>query len=102
MSSVRGWMTGQRPAPPPELAARMADAVEGEAAGRDDVASVLAERGVAGLDEARRAPGRVRESAYRLLTADALLTYACLAALDAPDPRPFLEELVGRTISPDR
>ena len=38
------------------------------------------------LDEARARPGRVRASAFSLLLADGLLTYACEAALDEADP----------------
>ena len=42
--------------------------------------------GLRELDRARTAPGRVRESAFHLLAADALLTYACEAALETGDP----------------
>lgn len=38
------------------------------------------------LDAARAAPGRVRDSAFDLLVADALLTHASAAALDTVDP----------------
>jgi hypothetical protein len=37
----------------------------------------------------------VRESAFDLLTADALLTYACEAALEAEDPESTLQVLVS-------
>ena len=46
----------------------------------------LMRSGLASLDRARAVPGRVRESAYHLLRADALLTYASHAALEDPDP----------------
>jgi hypothetical protein len=35
-------------------------------------------------------PGRVRENAFHLLAADALLTYACEAALESDDPEAAL------------
>jgi hypothetical protein len=38
------------------------------------------------LDAARARPGRVRQSAFDVLTADALITYACEAALASEDP----------------
>ncbi len=50
------------------------------------------------LDAARARPGRVRESAFELLVADALITYACEAALETEDPSATLEAVseVGR------
>ena len=44
-------------------------------------------------------PGRVRESAFELLVADALVTYACEAALETERPVEALERIVevGRT-----
>jgi hypothetical protein len=49
------------------------------------------------LDLARAHPGRVRESAFRLLEADALLTYACEAALEAEDPEAALRRVLAST-----
>lgn len=107
MNPVDAWLADRRPVPPRELSARMAAAVprggeEEAASSAPALARGLTERGLGELDEARRARGRVRESAYHLLTADALLTYACEAALDAPDPVAVLQGLVGRAASPDR
>lgn len=45
------------------------------------------------LDRARARPGRVRESAFELLVADALITYACEAALESEDPTTALGSL---------
>jgi len=45
------------------------------------------------LDTALARPGRVRESAFELLTADALTTYAAEAALEADDPEGELVRL---------
>jgi hypothetical protein len=47
------------------------------------------------LDETRRRPGRVRESAFALLVADGLLTYACEAALESEDAEEALERLLS-------
>jgi len=47
------------------------------------------------LDAARARPGRVRESAFRLLEADALLTYACEAALESGDPEAALRRILS-------
>lgn len=55
----------------------------------------LMRSGLASLERARAMPGRVRESAYHLLTADALLTYACEAALEDADPEGTLARILG-------
>ncbi len=47
------------------------------------------------LDQARARPGRVRESAFDLLTADALVTYAAEAALESDDPESALRGLLA-------
>ena len=47
------------------------------------------------LEASLARPGRVRESAFDLLTADALLTYACEAALESADPDAALQALVA-------
>ncbi len=51
------------------------------------------------LDAARAQPGRVRESAFHLLAADALVTYACEAALEEGDPPAALRTILLRTAS---
>ncbi|MGD8730192.1 MAG: hypothetical protein PVF90_10835, partial [Gemmatimonadota bacterium] len=63
--------------------------------GRDSVVSVLTHAALARLDEARARPGRVRESAFRLLEADALLTYACEASLETRDPAGALRSILA-------
>lgn len=93
MSSMGAWLSGRRPEPPLDLARRLGDSALEE--GSLPTAS-LAGAGRRELDAARRAPGRVRESALRLLAADALLTYACEAALEEADPATSLEALVRK------
>lgn len=46
------------------------------------------------LEAAQARPGRVRESAFELLGADALITYACEAALEADDPEAWLTSIL--------
>lgn len=89
---ARAFLASRTPRPPEPLARRM----DGEAL--DEAAPVegLAEAAFRALDEARGAPGRVRGSAYHLLAADALLTWACEAALESPDPEPVLAGLLQR------
>lgn len=62
-------------------------------------AAVLWAAGAAALDRALENPGRVRSSAFELLTADALITYACEAALETDDPEGAIESLVGQGMS---
>jgi len=58
---------------------------------------VLAAEARTRLAEARASTGRVRESAFRLLEADALLTYACEAALESEDPEAALRGILAAT-----
>lgn len=90
MSEVRSWLEERRPLPPEDLAARL---VTLEVEDGPLVTSLTnAARG--SLDQARVRPGRVRESAFRLLEADALFTYACEAALETSDPAGVLESIL--------
>jgi len=80
---ARSWLAA-RSVPPPDV---MTSWLEVEAEGASPIWESLTHAGVASLSRARSAPGRVRESAYHLLRADALLTYACEAAVEtSPDP----------------
>lgn len=91
-----GWVARRWPAPPADLGAAMTRVLEAESE-PDSEAFHAAAR--ACLSSARRSPGRVRASAFDLLVADALLTYACASALDAEDPEGAWLSLfaVGRT-----
>lgn len=51
----------------------------------------------AGLADAARRAGE-RKGAFRLLEADACLTYACEVALDATDPSPLLERVLEAVV----
>jgi hypothetical protein len=87
------WIVSRRPAPPPDLAAALR--LEGSGVGLD---AALSAAGSARLAEARARPGRVRDSAFRLLEADALITYACEAALETEDPPAALRRVLASAI----
>ena len=99
--SLGDWLARRTPPPPEELRARIGKVLEATGDG-DEPFPALASAAFEELDRARRSPGRVRESAFHLLSADALLTYACEAALDLPDPDTALRELVERAASSER
>jgi hypothetical protein len=103
VSVTRAWLDGRRPPPPPDLDAELSrdfdrvprdvGARSGETPGGDVFHEVLLRAARARLDESRARPGRVRESAFELLAADALITYACEAALESDDPEAALGRL---------
>lgn len=89
MSELGAWLAGRKPEPPRDLGRALAgDGMVGPAT------HVLSEAGLKRLNQARARPGRVRESAFRLLEADALLTYACEAALESDDPEAELRRIL--------
>jgi hypothetical protein len=85
-------MAARRPLPPENLAASLGVA---EASAPHHAA--LTVEGLARLGQALARLGRVRESAFRLLEADALITYACEAALEAEDPEAALRHVLSST-----
>jgi hypothetical protein len=85
-------LASRRPSPPSDLAAAIAFGATPGA-----LEDILAAEGVTRLDAARSQLGRVRESAFRLLEADALITYACEAALDCEDPEGALRRILVTT-----
>lgn len=70
-------------------------ATEGEI-GPSTVADELARRGLEALDGALARPGRNRETAFRLLAADAYLTWASEAMVESPEPEGALVDLIRR------
>lgn len=90
MSGLERWLAARRPGPPDELAGTLCDSLGGVSEIAGPRAEALSEAGRARLEEARAHPGRVRESAFHLLAADALITYACEAALESDDPQASL------------
>ena len=95
MSEIQAWIGTRRPQPPMELGPWL-DGVTTEAPS----ARAMTRIGVAALGRARARPGRIRDSAFRLLAADAMITYACEAALEEDDQdavlRMILRQAAGR------
>ena len=97
MTNARSFLARRRPPPPQALERRLRiEAPDGEPL------EVLKRLGLQELDRARSAPGRIRESAFHLLTADALLTYACEAALETAAPVAALGTLLREAASEER
>jgi hypothetical protein len=91
VTDARAFLAARAVRTPAALEARLLGGVRpGEATW------VLAEQAMEELARSRAAAGRVRESAWHLLVADALLTYACEAALDGADPPRALEDLLRK------
>lgn len=117
MSSLRAWLDGREPRPPADLRERLLDAVDANARDSSSTAdprrvaeqmdgvdgpvpdvgtmeSLLTAAGSA-LASAASRPGRVREAAFDLLVADALVTYACEAALESEAPERALASVLA-------
>lgn len=92
MSPLGSWIASRRPVPPADLSAGLRLESEGGL-----VHEALAAQGRARLAQSRAQSGRVRESAFRLLEADALITYACEAALDTEHPAVALRAVLAAT-----
>ena len=94
MSDIDAWMEARRLAAPMDLGPWLH--ADGESGSMTERITLLARKA---LDEARARPGRLRESAFQLLAADALVTYACEAALEQADPSAALRAILLRTAS---
>ena len=88
VSDMRAWLAGRSPRPPDALSLSVAD-------GPGDLAGLLTDTGVAALERALAEAGE-RRGAFELLAADALLTYACERAAEAPDPEAELLRILER------
>ena len=97
MTDLTAWIATRTPGAPAPLQAWVTRALEGSGS-----AEQLLTSGIEALDRARAQPGRVRSSAFELLGADALLTYASEASLDDADPRHALKRLIRATAAPRR
>lgn len=94
------WVGRRRPVPPPDLRERLEDELracepapgpEDPAAARSGALLAIARRR---LNSATARPGRVRDTAFELLIADALVTYACEAALQEERPHEALRRIL--------
>jgi hypothetical protein len=104
VTTLDGWLDRRRPVPPVELA-RALSSGEGAcppnaAPGSVAIMDALTARARTRLDRARGRVGRVRESAFELLAADALFTYACEAALEEPDAEAALARIARVAADP--
>lgn len=95
MSAVRAWLDGREPPAPQALAEWLA--VPDRPLGRVDS---LVEAGRDALAAALARPGRDRGAAYLLLGADALITYACEAAVEERDVEAGLSRVLERVTQP--
>lgn len=95
---VRAFLSARTPPAPAPLAVWL----ERVPVSEGTTAEALLRAGLDELDAARTAPGRVRQSAFHLLAADALLTYACEAALELDDPRAELVRILQQAAAHGR
>lgn len=79
-----------------EVVGRSDGEVDASGGPRTEVHRELGGRGMRALREALERPGRDRPAAFRLLAADAYLTWACEAAVDLDEPEEALRELLER------
>lgn len=104
MRALAEWLSSREPPPPEKLEAslralrwdRLPAAGSAVAPNVDAPGPVeaLAHAGRERLEHALTHVGRERESAFKLLEADALFTYACEAALEAEDPEAALHRIL--------
>ncbi len=80
MTELAAWLDARRPAVPGGLKEWLAVDHDLPA-----TPAVLADLGIAALGRAQVSRRLDRRAAFQLLAADAFLTYACEAAVDAPD-----------------
>jgi hypothetical protein len=90
VSLVDEWVATREPSAPPSLGSRLRGYPD-----EGPIEAVLAEAARERLAQALEHTGNVRERAFILLEADALLTYACEAALGADDPEAALHAILA-------
>lgn len=97
MSTLGVWLVAREPSPPEPLREALRDVGIGgrDATGRSSLAESLSTAARERLDRALARPGRERKSAFRLLEADALFTYACEAALEGEDAMAALRRILA-------
>jgi hypothetical protein len=93
------WLSRHNPAPPPELANAMRNAIEGEAK-PEPTPNDLLEAAERLLDKVLRTDCETRAAALDLLTVDALMTHSLLLANKDPEaPKDFAEQAMRRVAS---
>ena len=105
MTAPDRWMLDRIPVAPPELAKRLAEG-GGEAwvdtENGDPVHLRFTALARSALERALDKGGRDRGAAFDLLVADGLLTYACEAAAEGPEPAEDLSVILNRFLDFDR
>lgn len=96
--SAAQWVDS-RPSPPP---VELREAFGGLLEGRSSSSWDLAAGGTEALRRSLTGDEGSRETAFRLLAADALLTYACEAALDEADGGGQLEARLREVVAPEQ
>lgn len=103
MRALAEWLSSREPPPPEKLEASLRalpwerlPAANSAVAPNPELGPLeaLAHAGRERLEHALAHAGRERESAFKLLEADALFTYACEAALEAEDPEAALHRIL--------
>lgn len=87
---LQAWLKGRDPSVPPEFLPHFQPWLDREAHMGE-----LTEMGAEALTSALDRPGRTREAAFFLLTADALITYACEAAALEDGVQEGLEDVLA-------
>ena len=77
MSDFDSWLAGRRPESPFELASTLREKMSGVGERGGVMADTLSDSARACLLQAQSGGGPVREAAFHLLAADALVNYAC-------------------------
>ena len=100
MSALERWLDDRYPAPPAELERELRAALATVQRSDRGIVDALTDAARERLTLARSRAGRVRESAFDLLAADALFSYACEAALESQNREALLLRIVETAAAP--
>jgi hypothetical protein len=102
VTDVVRWLDSRRPPPPPSLRLAMIEALSAAEPEPGPMADRLAAAGLDALTRVAAAPS-IRATAIPLLAADALITYACEAAIEeeAVEGNGAIERVTA-ALGPDR
>lgn len=97
-SHLREWLAARRPPIPPAFIPMLLSRTEEKLPpGREgELVEKLTSAALSALRHALAHPGKDRRAAFRLLTGDAFLTYACEAALAQDDPGAAIEGVLRK------
>jgi hypothetical protein len=95
VSTLRAWLLERDPPIPEALLRHLDGGLSGITS--DELLETLLAHAEGALEDARGGEGE-RRGAFRLLAADAYVTYACEVALDGDDPAARLIHVVERVV----